>query len=209
MTSRVPRKPARPYHHGDLRQALLDAARALLRRGGAAALTLRAAAREAGVSQTAPYRHFADRGELIAAVAAIGFRQLHTAMMAAVSGRGNTKGGLQQLALAYVRFALANPEHYRVMFGSEAAACEHSDEVQRTAGAVRSMLTGGIARLQSTGLVRKGDPGEMALSAWALVHGVVMLSLDRQVGDAGPADAERLALVATDLMMHGMALPVR
>lgn len=200
-----PRKAPRPYHHGDLRQALLDAALVLLRRGGTAALTLRAVAREAGVSQTAPYRHFADRSALVAGVAAVGFRALHGAMVAAVAAHGAGRKGLQELALAYVRFAVRHPEQYRIMFGAEAAECDTSDELKTAAASVRGMLTGGITQLQRAGLVGPGEPGEIALSCWALVHGVVMLSLDRQVGGAGPGDAEHLALVATELMMRGLA----
>src|SRR5919107_731159 len=82
--SRVPAR-RKTYHHGDLRQALLDAALELLRAEGAAALTLRAVARAAGVSQAAPYRHFADRGALVAAVAEEGFERLGAAMMGAMA----------------------------------------------------------------------------------------------------------------------------
>ncbi|MDQ3996358.1 MAG: TetR/AcrR family transcriptional regulator, partial [Gemmatimonadota bacterium] len=79
MTRPTARK--RAYHHGDLRRALVDAAIPLLRDGGPEALTLRAVARAAGVSQTAPYRHFADRAELVAAVAESGFRRLHARLV--------------------------------------------------------------------------------------------------------------------------------
>src|SRR5688572_13830382 len=99
------------YHHGDLRQALVDSARALLESGGPAALTLRAAAREAGVSQTAPYRHFASRDDMIAAVAEDGFRRLHARMVAAAAPQSG-KRALQQIAVEYVRFALESPAEY-------------------------------------------------------------------------------------------------
>src|SRR5687768_2538693 len=122
----------RAYHHGDLRQALLDAALPLLRTGGPQALTLRAVARAAGVSQTAPYRHFTDRSALVGAVAEDGFRRLHAELIAAVTSPAKTlgkapetaRGGLQAVALAYVRFALAHPAEYRVMFGGELPATE-------------------------------------------------------------------------------------
>src|SRR5215208_5503789 len=104
--SRAPRAgpPAeRPYHHGDLRRALLDASLELLRDGGPEALTLRGAARAAGVSQTAPYRHFADRAALIAGVAEDGFRRLRARLQRVVESPlppGSTeRAGLQQLAL--------------------------------------------------------------------------------------------------------------
>ena len=110
----------RPYHHGDLRQALVDAAIKLLRKEGLDALTLRGVAREAGVSQAALYRHFEDRRALVAAVAEDGFRRLGAAMMAKPDSRSRSKNpgeGLRQLAVQDLRFAHANPAEYRVMFG--------------------------------------------------------------------------------------------
>src|SRR5688500_16217910 len=122
----APARRDRPYHHGDLRRALLDAARAILHESGPGALTLRGAARAAGVSQTAPYRHFADRAALVAGVAEDGFRRLLGQMRAAVAAPpapGETeRAGLQRLALAYLRFAREQPAEYRLMFGDELAA---------------------------------------------------------------------------------------
>ncbi|HKG93971.1 MAG TPA: TetR/AcrR family transcriptional regulator [Gemmatimonadaceae bacterium] len=205
-------REARPYHHGDLRRALVDAALALLREHGLEALTLRAVARAAGVSQTAPYRHFADRAALLAGVAEDGFRRLYTRMLRAVGAPispGHTeRSGLQRLALEYLRFALEHPAEYRLMFGDELAG--HAPAALPPAfgearESVFALLRGGIVRLQELGLVRAGDPAAMALSAWALVHGLAMLSLDGQVRRAGAPPPEELALTATDLMMHGMA----
>ena len=205
MTS--PRK--RPYHHGDLRQALLDAALPLLRKGGPEALTLRAVARAAGVSQTAPYRHFADRDALVAAVADDGFRRLHTELVTAVRAPAKTLGkeakteraGLQALALAYVRFALRHPAEYRVMFGGELPASRKGSSRE----AVFQFLRGGIERLQQLKLVRSGDSYALALSAWALVHGVVLLALDGQLAGKAAPKPDELTLTATELLMFGMA----
>ena len=90
------KKPRPTYHHGDLRAALVRSARTLLASGGPAALTLRAAARDAGVSQTAPYRHFASRDDMLAAVAEDGFRRLHARMVEGVSSQRG-KRALQQI----------------------------------------------------------------------------------------------------------------
>ena len=198
----------RAYHHGDLRQALLDAALPLLREGGPAALTLRAVARAAGVSQTAPYRHFADRSALVAAVADDGFRRLQTQLIAAVTAPAETlgkapetaRGGLQALAMAYVRFALAHPAEYRVMFGAEVAAAPKGSGRQ----GVFEFLRTGIDMLKQQGLVADGDSHAMALTAWALVHGLVMLALDGQLFGAN-ADPEELTITATELLMFGMS----
>lgn len=212
-TTRVPRAK-RGYHHGDLRRALVDAAIPLLRDGGPEGLTLRAVARAAGVSQTAPYRHFADRAELVAAVAESGFRRLHARLVdaarvpAATLGHApaTARGGLQAVAMAYVRFALEHPAEYRVMFGGEMATLEKTGIGLATArDEVFALLRGGIAMLQEQGLVRDGDPRAIALTAWALVHGLVMLSLDGQVSGAEAASPEELTRTATGLLMFGMA----
>jgi AcrR family transcriptional regulator len=106
---------ARPYHHGDLRRALVDAARRLLETQGAAAMSLRAVAREAGVSPAAPYHHFKDKGELMAAVASEGWALLSATMYQAATAHPE-----DPLAptLTYVTFARTRPALYRVMFDS-------------------------------------------------------------------------------------------
>ena len=203
------RSTRRNYHHGDLKRALLDAALPLIRKGGPEALTLRAVARAAGVSQTAPYRHFADRTALVAAVADQGFERLHVRLMEAfrdsekLTGRKQqtTRGGLQVIAVAYVQFALDHPDEYRVMFGTEAA----TGRAQESGGKVFAFLEKGITMLQEQKLVRAGDPHAIALSAWALVHGLAMLMLDGQLrGKKAPTSTE-LTLLATDLLVFGMA----
>jgi AcrR family transcriptional regulator len=201
------------YHHGDLRRALLAASLPLLRKGGPEALTLRAVARAAGVSQTAPYRHFADRSALVAAVAEDGFRRLYARLIVAARSPDETigkaqeteRGGLQAIALAYVRFALEHPDEYRVMFGSAIAATPATEGSARQA--VFAFLEGGIAALQQQNLVRKGDSYSMALSAWSLVHGLAMLAIDGQLSGkvGGAPSAEELTLTATELLMFGMA----
>ena len=106
---------AKPYHHGDLRRALLHAAEAVLEREGPSALSLRAVAREAGVSPAAPYHHFKDKSELLSAVAAEGFSQLHDAMAAGITA-ASAGDKCRSIGVAYVEFAQANPALYRVMY---------------------------------------------------------------------------------------------
>ncbi|MBW2257316.1 MAG: TetR/AcrR family transcriptional regulator, partial [Deltaproteobacteria bacterium] len=118
--SRVQRKRRGSYHHGDLRRALVDAALLLIERSGASGVTLRGAARLAGVSQTAPYRHFSDKRALLAAVAEQGFQSLSTQLReASASHEGDPMGRLRALGVAYVHFAQAQPSHFRVMFGPQ------------------------------------------------------------------------------------------
>lgn len=201
----------RAYHHGDLRRALLDAGLRILREQGLDALTLRATARAAGVSQTAPYRHFADRTELLAGVAEDGFRRLRERMQEAASAPpppGSTaRQGLQALAVEYLRFALEYPAEYRLMFGSELGTRTPESlpaPLREAQESVYAFLRGGIARTQELGLVRPGDPGTMAFTSWALLHGVVMLILDGRMAKAGTLTAEDLVVEATNLLMTGL-----
>jgi len=107
---------SRPYHHGDLRRALIDAARRLLESEGASALSLRAVAREAGVSPAAPYHHFKDKGELLDAVAQEGWDMLNHAMIEARAKAVGVKDRMTALGVTYVCFARDNPSLYRVMY---------------------------------------------------------------------------------------------
>src|ERR1700760_3315370 len=107
---------ARPYHHGDLSRALVDAARRLLEAEGPSALSLRAVAREAGVSPAAPYHHFKDKGELLDAVAGEGWMMLDQALVKAKAQAPDIHHAMTELGVAYVCFACANPALYRVMY---------------------------------------------------------------------------------------------
>src|SRR6186997_767300 len=116
------RRPARKkpdqYHHGDLRQALIKEALRTIRKQGVEAVTLRGVAEELGVSRTALYRHFTDKRALLETVACEGFRMLREATVNAWERGGRGNAGFEAMGVAYVRFAVENPEHYRVMFGS-------------------------------------------------------------------------------------------
>lgn len=196
-------KPARAYHHGDLKRALIDAAVGILRSDGVEALTLRAVARSAGVSANAPYRHFPDRRSLVAAVAQEGFARLHAQMLAGIrSAEGRL--GFKQVAVSYVRFALENPAEYRVMFGPEVAATGDLPELRHQARGVLEFVAFGIDALQKAGAVGPGDPSIMAAALWASLHGLVMLSLDGQTQGVAPS-LDALVEETTRIMMFGMA----
>jgi AcrR family transcriptional regulator len=211
----TPSKPVRrakrraTYHHGDLRQALIDAARALLAEAGPSGLSLRAVARSAGVSQTAPYRHFVSREDMLAAVAEDGFRRLRERMVAGAANE-RSKRALQRIAIEYVRFALEYPAEYRVMFGREGAELERteaSSALNEASHAVMQLLQGGIEEMQKAGAIRRGSSSVMALTAWGLVHGIVMLVLDGQGARTRTVSPEELVEQATSLLMVGMAAP--
>src|SRR5215469_18030268 len=107
----------RPYHHRDLRQALIRSALEILSETGVAGLSLRAAARRARVSAMAPYRHFADKEALLAAVAEYGFRELAAQLTKATAAAADPRAGLAALGVAYVLFAREQPSLFKLMFG--------------------------------------------------------------------------------------------
>ena len=154
----------KPYHHGDLRAALLDAADALLEQGGDGAVSLREAARMAGVSPTAAYRHFADKDDLLAALAVRGFIAFGAALQAAAAS-----GEVSPFAArgrAYVRFALERPGRFRLMFGPLLAR----------SAAHASLLA--ASRQAFAGLEAAAPNREAALRGWSLAHGLAHLLLD-------------------------------
>jgi AcrR family transcriptional regulator len=199
---RARRKRASSYHHGDLKAALVACATDILRKKGPDALTLRSVSEAAGVSVAAPYRHFADRRALIAAVAEEGFRRLRDAMMEAMEKRG--REGLRGVAQAYVRFAHENPAVYRVMFGPEVADTSELPALRETARSVLGFVAHGIGEAQKAGLIGPGDAALMAVVTWAQLHGLAMLSLDGQSTAVAPS-IEAQVQEATRIMMFGMA----
>ena len=170
------------YHHGDLRAACLRAAMELLEADGAAALSLRAVARRAGVSPGAPYRHYADRDALISAVAAVGYRDLAGAL-AAAHPSPSTPDDLAAVAVAYVRFAIEHPALFRVMFGEP---CDRDNDERVAATAAVSEYVGAIVRQSFP----EADEEAMSVAVWGLVHGLAFLHLD------GKLDASSSAVVS-------------
>jgi AcrR family transcriptional regulator len=166
------------YHHGDLRAACLRAARELLEEDGSAGLSLRAVARRAGVSATAPYRHYADRDALVSAVAAEGYREL-AEHLAAAHPSPTTPDELAAIAVAYVRFALDRPAMFRVMF---AEPCDPNNEERVAATAAISEYVRGIVR----GAFPGADPDALSTTVWALVHGLAFLHLDGKLDTSTP-----------------------
>jgi AcrR family transcriptional regulator len=173
---RSPRRPNR-YHHGDLPRALLDAALHILKTKGPDALTLRAAARMAGVSQAAPYRHFANKEAILRAVAEDGFHALMAAMdQAGAAARESPLERLRAVGLGYVTFAVSHPSHFRVMFDREMADRSASPSLRQVATNTFNVLVDAISDCQGAGLVRSEEPAaDLALSAWSTVHGLSAL----------------------------------
>ncbi len=200
-------KRRKTYHHGDLRQALLDAALDIVRRRGVAALTLRAVASQARVSHMAPYHHFADKAALIAAVAEEGFRGLQREMLERTARHpDDPRAQFRESGVAYVVFAVKNPNLFRVMFGPQVSDMEAHPDLQAAADAAFAVVQGLVERSQEVRAVRDEDSRAVGISAWALVHGIAMLCVDGQLGpDSQNVDqAERLAYAATGTLFTGL-----
>jgi AcrR family transcriptional regulator len=176
----------RGYHHGDLRSAMITAAGRMLERDGPEAISFRAIARAVGVSQTAPYNHFESKEHLLAVVAAAGFRELEASQRATAARAVTDEDRIKALGCDYVRFACARPQRYRLMFGVGVEDWRAYPELaQAMEPSYRPIREAIAARLDSVG---RGSPEAVAIAAvaaWALVHGLSMLIIDRAIAPAG------------------------
>jgi len=210
MTIRVPRKKADAYQHGDLRRALVQAGLKMLAEGGVDGLSLRGAAELAGVSHAAPYRHFRDKEQLVAAVAEEGFRMLTSRMRDEIAARGgDVLSRLRAAAEGYVAFAVAQPATFRTIFGG--AVCgedqppppglkEAGEEAYHV---LRDLIVEGIERSR----LRAEEPDRLALAAWSMVHGLSMLIIEGQVPGVRGNAAQRRAV--TDVVVHLLETGIR
>jgi len=166
---------ARPYHHGDLRRALIDAARRILEAEGPSALSLRAVAREAGVSPAAPYHHFKDKGELLDAVAMEGWDMLDAVIARSKEQASSPAEALDEIGVGYVCFARENPALYRVMYDTardrEALPEDVSKNNDSAYCKVRDTLV--AAGANSTDEI---DLELATIAAWCSAHGLAEMA---------------------------------
>ena len=197
---RAARKPRQAYHHGDLRNAAVAEAVRLIGQNRDTDFTLRDLAARLRVTSTALYRHFPGKLALLAAVAEEGFRALvqacgrHEALL-----ESDPVAGFREQGLEYVRFALRNPGHFRVMFSPELARAKDDFPSVRAAGqASYEQLKRALAACQAQGLLSAADLDTIALTVWSTVHGIATLLLDGLVklDDSGGASEEQLLAVA-------------
>jgi AcrR family transcriptional regulator len=173
-------KVGRPYHHGNLKAALLDAALALISEVGPEAFTLREVARRAGVSHNAPYRHFRDKDELFAVVAVQGFERL-TASMKRSAARGSTpKDRFRLCGRGYVSFALRWPQHFMVMFDLPSTRDKYPEYAAAGDEAFATLLQY-IIDCQESGVLAPGNPKQIAFLVWSLVHGIAKLAISQHL----------------------------
>jgi AcrR family transcriptional regulator len=189
------------YHHGNLRTALIQTGLKLIAEKGVRALTLREIGARVGVSRMAAYRHFADKDDLLSAIADAGFVQFAEALEQA---RQTAAGGFAErfsaMGLAYVRFAAEHPAYMEVMFGwGGGPVSRQTPAGQRAFG----ILVQTIQEGQSTGEVRPGDPVILARLVWAQVHGISMLRLGTDLSENGPGT--QFVRLSSEILLAGLA----
>lgn len=209
---RPARRPA-PYHHGDLRRALVTAARALVQERGADGFTLREAARRVGVSQTAPYRHFETKEALLAAVAEEGFTDLLGELTRATArAEADPLSRLRAQGLTAFQFYVGDPARFRVMFGRATSQRERYPTLAAAWGRVNALLLESLTGCQRAGILREGDPLELGLATAAMTHGLAALAIEGHLGPALPSDpaaVERLFRGANAVLYRGLHPPGR
>ncbi len=177
--------PRKPYHHGDLKNALIKAGIDILAREGIGGLSLRRAAQIAGVSHAAPYAHFADKQTLVAAIATDGHRKMN-ARFTEIRDRyaGDPLRQLIETAWAYAEFALDETGHFRVTYSSAVTKELEYPELVAITDRNFAILRDLMERCQAAGILIGGDPDLAAIGVWGLVHGFVSLVLEGQVPHA-------------------------
>ncbi|WP_144063041.1 TetR/AcrR family transcriptional regulator [Litchfieldella anticariensis] len=178
--------PKQPYHHGDLRRALLDAAEAELAEKGVEGFTLRGCAKRAGVSHAAPAYHFKDANALLTALATIGFERLNRSMTSRQHAeRGDPRQDLVAAGVGYVAFARDNPMLFKLMFGSERPSSEDSDLVQHASGAFATLVNG-VRDIRGDDPMADADGLKDIAAAWSIVHGIANLLIAGRMGFLQP-----------------------
>lgn len=177
MTDEI--SPPKSYHHGNLRAELLDTAIEQLREQGTEELSLRALARAIGVSQTAPYRHFADKGDLLAAMATRGYRNLLGCLQQAGASAGsNPPDQLIAFAHAYVDYAASNPKLFKLMFGPTVQPSDKYPELRDASRETILLVQQMLARGMDQDVFHRQDIVYLANAAWAGIHGLATLRVD-------------------------------
>jgi AcrR family transcriptional regulator len=192
------------YHHGDLRATLLEVAARMIAAKGIEGVTMRGLAEQIGVSRTAPYRHFADKAALLAAVAEDGFKRLAVCLHAAgAEHAGDPLLGFRSMCLAYVEFAVENPTHYRLMFGQEVFSWQDYPSLVAAADGVFDEVFATVRVCQQQNKIKPGEPRQTALAAWALAHGLSLLLVE---GRLPAGRARQLAETAFESLLTGLEI---
>jgi len=173
------------YHHGDLKNALIQAGIEIVSSKGASALSLRKVARKVGVSHAAPYAHFADKQALVAAILTEGYKKLYDKVYAAVElHQGRPLQQLIEASWSYIEFALKDPNHFKItLSGVVEKEKDYPDLVEITVKNFK-LVVSIVEVCQKAGILRAGPSDLMAVAVWSQVHGFVLLVLEGQISHA-------------------------
>jgi AcrR family transcriptional regulator len=198
--------PVRGYHHWDLKVALMDAVEQVVRERGVGHVSLRAVARHVGVTHAASAHHFENKAGLLTAFATQGYMQLANSVLAAIDEAqpADGPGVLEAVGRGYVRFALANPGRFEVMFRLDLLNADDPDFAAASDGAY-ALLVSTVARCQAEGFLGSNDPEVVAVSAWSMVHGLAALWISGRLGERiREKDPNRLADEASRLYVDSV-----
>ena len=174
--------PSKKYHHGNLKNALIQAGIKILSKEGVGGLSLRKVAKQAGVSHSAPYAHFPDKQSLIAAISTEGFKQLYAELETAIVPHvRNPKRQLMEGTRAYVEFAMNNTDTFNIMFSGVLEKEKEYPAFVEISHKTFDRVVEVVRACQTAGILRVGSPEVLAVAVWGQVHGIVSLALEGQI----------------------------
>jgi AcrR family transcriptional regulator len=179
------------YHHGNLRDALLTASLDILAEDGVDGLSLRTIAKATGVSATAPYGHFRDKEDLLAAVAETGFQRLALKMAESATGVKTVQEKIERLVMGYVRFAQENKQLFSLMFGRELADLKRYPTLAMTAGKSYALISAALAQRTD----KQDDARFLTVAVWSLCHGLTTLIIEEKLNPAQFGDGDMDAFI--------------
>ncbi|MEL6928524.1 MAG: TetR/AcrR family transcriptional regulator [Cyanobacteria bacterium J06600_6] len=193
------------YHHGNLRQQIINEALTWIEQENIVSLSLRGIAKRIGVSHNAPYRHFSDKESLLVKISEIGYGQLFDALKeAAKNSPNNSQQQLENIGVAYIQYAVDHRAYYRVMFGDRQLICKKHPELYRLSQESFNILLDCIKTGQERQIFIQQDSLQLARICWSLTHGVSMLAINNQLDLNQEDELLKLAQMATKITSQGL-----
>jgi AcrR family transcriptional regulator len=206
----LPINGRRPYHHGDLRRSLIQAGSTLIEEKGLSGLSLREVARAAGVSHTAPYRHFQDKADLLAAIAQVGFERLtDEAGKAGRAHQGDPRRQFLAAAVQYILFSVRHPSMAHLLFGGVINMRTAPRSLKQASWAAFELVETIINQGKQAGIFRERDTMELAVTTWSGIHGLAQLISGGYLTRLASTEpqVETLGKLVCELLLTGIMKP--